>query len=393
MKKIFSTVLFFIMTFLSIGCSQETEADSTARVETTVDTPDPIDEILQSMTLTEKIGQMVMIGIHGTDVDEDSLYMLRQFHFGGVILFRRNLESLDQAAQLVDHIQMQADEKVPLFIAIDEEGGRVSRLGHLIEAAPSQQSIGQSGSLEEARQWATRTSTILRSIGVNVNFAPVADVWNDTNPFDIAPQTDEFYATRSFGPDPKAVADFVDASARSYEDAGIIYCLKHFPGIGKGVVDSHEEISSIDATVDELNRIDLVPFKKIIADHPHDRFMVMATHIKFPALDPDNSASMSSEVLTGLLRDRLGFEGVIITDDLEMGAAANHNLFREVGVKAIQAGADIALVCHEYAHEQSVYLGILEAVKRGEISEERIDQSVRRILHAKLDNVAIDGAD
>lgn len=374
MRKIFSTLLFFIMTFLSIGCNHESEADPIT-VETTVDRPDPIDEMLKSMSLTEKIGQMVMIGIHGTDVDEDSLYMLRQFHFGGVILFKRNIESLDQAAQLVDHIQTQADEKVPLFIAIDEEGGRVSRLGHLIESAPSQQSIGQGGSIEEARQWATRTSTMLRSIGVNVNFAPVADVQNDD---------------RSFGTDPQLVADFVDASARSYEDAGITYCLKHFPGIGKGVVDSHKEISSIDASVEELNRIDLVPFKRIIDNHPHNRFMVMATHIKYPALDPDNSASLSSEVLTRLLRERLGFEGVIITDDLEMGAAANHNLFHEVGVKAILAGADIALVCHEYAHEQSVYLGILEAVKRGEISEERIDQSVRRILHAKLDNAATD---
>ncbi len=378
MRKIFSTVLFFIMTFLSIGCSQESEADSAARVETTIDKPDPIDEILKTMSLTEKIGQMVMIGIHGTDVDEDSLYMLRQFHFGGVILFSRNIDSLEQTARLVEHIQLQSEEKVPLFIAIDEEGGRVSRLGHVIESAPSQQSIGLSGSLDTEKNYVDRTCKTLRSIGVNVNFAPVADVQDDE---------------RSFGTDAQTVAAFVDASARSYEDNGIIYCLKHFPGIGRGVVDSHEEISSIDAPLDEIKDIDLVPFKEVIDNHPHDRFMVMATHIKYPALDPDNSASLSSEVLTGLLRNEMGFDGVIVTDDLEMGAAANHNLFREVGVKAIKAGADIALVCHEYAHEQNVYLGILEAVKRGEISEERIDQSVRRIFRAKLNNIAIDGAD
>ena len=377
MRKIFSTLLFFMMTFLSIGCNQETEADPVA-VEKTAELIDPIDEIINSMSLTEKIGQMVMIGIHGTDVNEDSLYMLRQFHFGGVTLFSRNIESVEQTAQLVEHIQSQADEKVPLFIAIDEEGGRVTRLGHVIDAAPSQQSIGQSGSIEENEHWVEYTCRNLRSIGVNVNFAPVADVQDDS---------------RSFGSDPQRVADFVDSSARTYEDNGMIYCLKHFPGIGKGVVDSHEDISSIDASLKELDEIDLVPFRRVIDNHPSDRFMVMATHIKYPALDPDNSASLSSEVLTRLLRNKLGFDGIIITDDLEMGAAAKHNLFREVGVKAIQSGADIALVCHEYAHEQSVYMGILEAVKRGDISEERINESVRRILRAKLNNAAIDGAD
>ena len=377
MRKIFSAIILFMMTFLSMGCNQETEADPIA-VEKTVERPDPIDELIKTMSLTEKIGQMVMIGIHGTDVDEDSLYMLKQFHFGGVILFTRNIDSLEQTAQLVEHIQSQSEEKVPLFIATDEEGGRVSRLGHLLEAAPSQRSIGQDGSIMENEQWVERTARNLKSLGVNVNFAPVADVEDDE---------------RSFGTDPQTVAEFVDSSARSYENEGIIYCLKHFPGIGKGVVDSHEEISSIDTSLKELDQIDLVPFRRVIENHPNDRFMVMATHIKYPALDPDNSASMSSEVLTGLLRNKLGFEGIIITDDLEMGAAANHNLFSEVGVKAIQAGADIALICHEYAHEQSVYLGILEAVKRGDISEERIDQSVRRILCAKINNTAVDGAD
>ena len=395
MKKIFSTLLFFIMTFLSLGCNSETDPDPAA-VERTVERPDPIDEIIKKMSLTEKIGQMVMIGIHGTDVDEDSLYMLRQFHFGGIILYKRNIESIAQTAQFVDHIQKQADEKVPLFIAIDEEGGRVTRLGHLIDAAPSQQSIGQSGSIEENQKWVEHTIKNLKSIGVNVNFAPVADVQNADRSFGSEPQTiadvvagsDE----RSFGSDPQTVADFVDSSARTYENGGMIYCLKHFPGIGKGVVNSHEEISSIDVSLKELDQIDLVPFRRVIDNHPHDRFMVMLTHIKYPAIDPDNSASLSYGVQTGLLRNKLGFDGIIITDDLEMGATANHNLFSEVGVKAIQAGADIVLVCHEYSHEQSVYLGILEAVKRGDISEERINESVKRILRTKLNNIAIDGA-
>ena len=373
MKKIVAIALLLVTIFVMIGCGDENDSEQKSADAR----PDPIDEILQSMTLTEKIGQMVMIGLQGTELDEDSIYMLRQFHFGGVILFQRNLESIDQTTRFINHIQRRADEKVPMFFAIDEEGGEVSRLGHLIASAPSEAEIGMSGEPTSARHWALETAKKLQPLGINVNFAPVADI---------------SHSSRSFGSDPKLVTEFVNNSAQGYEDGGVIYCIKHFPGIGRGVVDSHEEISAIDASFEELQKTDLAPFKKIIDTHPHDRFMVMATHIVFPAIDPDNSASLSYDVLTGLLRDRLGYDGIIITDDLEMGAAANHNTFRKMGVKAVKAGADIALVCHEYLHEQDVYLGLLEAVEHGEISEERIDQSVRRILRAKLNNIAVNGA-
>ena len=373
MRKPISIALLLVAIMFILGCGDENDPEQKSADAR----PDPIEEILQSMTLTEKIGQMVMIGLQGTELDDDSIYMLRQFHFGGVILFQRNLESLDQTKRFINHIQRRADEKVPMFFAIDEEGGSVSRLGHLIAPAPSEADIGMTGDPAVARHWALETAKNLQSIGINVNFAPVADISRDS---------------RSFGSDQKIAVDFVNNAAQGYEDGGVIYCLKHFPGIGRGVVDSHEEISAIDEPIEELQKNELAPFKKVIDTHPHDRFMIMATHIVFPAIDPDNSASMSSEVLTGLLRKQLGFDGIIITDDLEMGAAANHNTFRKMGVKAVKAGADIALICHEYLHEQDVYLGLLEAVEHGEISEERIDQSVRRILRAKLNNIAINGA-
>ena len=322
------TILMMLTMLFSFGCGDESEAVAPP-------THDPIGEIIKTMTLTEKIGQMVMIGVQGTALDEDSIYMLRQFHFGGVIFFQRNLESIEQTKRFINHIQRRADEKVPMFFAIDEEGGPVSRLGHLIGSAPSEQEIGLSEEPQSARHWALETAKSLQSIGFNVNFAPVADVGKDP---------------RDFNSDPKIAAEFVNNAAQGYEDGGVIYCLKHFPGIGRGIIDSHDEIS---------------------------------------AIDPENSASMSYDVLTGLLREQLGFDGIIITDDLEMGAAANNNTFRKMGVKAIKAGADIALVCHEYSHEQDVYLGLLDAVEHGEISEERIDESVRRILRAKLNNLAV----
>ena len=364
------TILMMLTMLFSFGCGDESEAVAPP-------THDPIGEIIKTMTLTEKIGQMVMIGVQGTALDEDSIYMLRQFHFGGVIFFQRNLESIEQTKRFINHIQRRADEKVPMFFAIDEEGGSVSRLGHLIGSAPSEQEIGLSEEPQSARHWALETAKSLQSIGFNVNFAPVADVGKDP---------------RDFSGDPKIAAEFVNNAAQGYEDGGVIYCLKHLPGIGRGIIDSHDEISAIDVPFEELRKVDLMPFQKIIDTHPHDRFMIMATHIVFPAIDPDNSASMSYDVLTGLLRERLGFDGIIITDDLEMGAAANNNTFRKMGVKAIKAGADIALVCHEYSHEQDVYLGLLDAVEHGEISEERIDESVRRILRAKLNNLAVNGA-
>ena len=150
------------------------------------------------------------------------------------------------------------------------------------------------------------------------------------------------------------------------------------------MVDSHKEVSTIDASRENLEEIDFVPFKKTIAEHDNSKFMVMVGHLKYSALDPENSASLSPIVIKDILRDKLGFKGVIITDSLSMGATANHHSFRELGVASIKAGADIALVSDEYWHEEEIFLGLLEAVESGEIPEERINESVRRILKMKL---------
>ena len=163
--------------------------------------------------------------------------------------------------------------------------------------------------------------------------------------------------------------------------------MKHFPGIGKRITDPHQEISSIDVSRETLESEDLLPFKFIIDKHQPDKFMVMVSHLQYPAIDEVNPATLSYEVITNLLRTQLNYKGIIITDDLEMGAVANHNDFYNLGVKAIKAGADIVLVCHDYNHETDVYLGILDAVQNGEISEQRIDESVRRILKVKLNNL------
>ena len=329
-----------------------------------------VDKIVESMSQTEKLGQMVMIGIQGTKVDDDSLYMLHQFHMGGVILFDRNMKSPEQVKQLTSDLQAQSNEKVPLFIGIDEEGGDVVRMAEKLTPPPSQKEIGATGDIEQAKTWAIKTAKSLKEMGINVNFAPVADVGSNDK--------------RSYSTDTNTVIDFVRAATKGYQQENIIYTLKHFPGIGKGKVDSHIDSSSIDVTKEILMAEDILPFKAIIDENEPNDYFILVSHLKYPALDEEYPASLSSKIMTDLLRNELGYKGIIITDDMEMGAVANHNDFRSIGVNAVKAGADIVLVCHEYEHQQEVYLGLLDAVNSGEISQERIDESVKRIIKVKL---------
>ncbi len=329
-----------------------------------------VDKIVASMSQTEKLGQMMMIGIQGTKVDDDSLYMLHQFHMGGVILFDRNMDSPEQVKQLTSDLQAQSNEKVPLFIGIDEEGGDVVRMAEKLTPPPSQKEIGATGDIEQAKTWAVKTAKSLKDMGINVNFAPVADVGSNDK--------------RSYSTDANTVIDFVRAATKGYQQENIIYSLKHFPGIGKGKVDSHVDSSSIDVAKEILMAEDILPFKTIINESDPNDYFILVSHLKYPALDEEYPASLSSKIMTDLLRNELGYKGIIITDDMEMGAVANHNDFRSIGVNAVKAGADIVLVCHEYEHQQEVYLGLLDAVNSGEISQERIDESVKRIIKVKL---------
>ena len=212
-----------------------------------------VDQIVESMSQTEKLGQMVMIGIQGTKVDDDSLYMLNQYHMGGVILFDRNMENPEQVKQLTSDLQAQSNEKVPLFIGIDEEGGDVVRMAEKLTPPPSQKEIGATGDIEQAKTWAIKTAKSLKDMGINVNFAPVADVGSNDK--------------RSYSTDTNTVIDFVRAATKGYQQENIIYSLKHFPGIGKGKVDSHVDSSSIDVAKEVLMTEDIIPFKTIIDEN------------------------------------------------------------------------------------------------------------------------------
>lgn len=360
---------------LCAGCSPAMPAaEKPAQASEPQTLEEQADAIVAAMTTNEKIGQMVMIGIHGTELDEDSKTMLRQFHIGGIVYFDRNIKSQDQLKSLSEQLQAyaqgEAQQKVPLFLAIDEEGGTVSRGRGVIPAPPSEANIGASGQPERARASAASTAQALRAAGINLNLAPVADVSSSD--------------ARAFSGDAQVAARFTEKAVSGYEQEGMLCALKHFPGIGKGAVDSHQEVSRVDVPRETLEREDLLPFAEIIASQRPEDFLILVSHLIYPCYDAAHSASQSRAVMTDLLRGRLGYQGIILTDDLEMGAVANHVPLRQAGANAVVAGADIVLVCHEYPHEEEVYLGIKDAVDAGEISEERLDASVRRIVLAKL---------
>ena len=381
LKNLLSVIVLMAVTIFVGGCFDEEKiitADMRGgKIKSTVESmpkttetsSDTIENQLQSMTLEEKIGQMVMIGIHGTELNDDIRFLLNEFHFGGVIFFDRNMESVEQVKKLVNDIETVANQKVPMLFALDEEGGQIARGQGFLPPSPSQESIGLDGNLDDAKYWAKYNAGLLKSIGVNINFAPVADVGS--------------HDTRSFSDNVYVVTEFVEATVQGYEEENFLYTLKHFPGIGKSKIDPHQEISNIEVDLDTLEAEDILPFKKIIDGHDNTNFMIMVGHLKYDAIDSVNSASLSPIVMKELLRNKLEFSGVVITDDLEMGAIKNNVDLSTLGVKMIQAGGDIALVCHDYASQQIVYNSIFNAVKRGEISEARIDESVRRILRLK----------
>ena len=360
-------------TFRTSGQSADEDKSIAGAEKRQLTIDEQVDELVGSMSTTEKIGQLLMIGVQGTEATEDAKYVLHQFHYGGIILFDRNLKSVTQTKKLVDDLQQSADEKLPMFIAIDEEGGLVVRGSSFIAPPPSQEKIGKTGDPARARSQADETADKLKAIGVNVNFAPVADVGSGDG--------------RSYSRDAQETVKFVKAALEGYKENNMVCALKHFPGIGRGKVDSHKEISAIEASEKELRSVDLLPFREVIDSTDKGKnfdYMVMVGHLKYPAFDARHPASMSPKIITGLLREELDYQGLIITDDLEMGAIANHQDFRQAGAAAIMAGADIVLVCHEYEHAEQAYMGIYDAVKAGTISETRLDESVRRVIKAKL---------
>ena len=369
-RKISRLLVTFMLglALAAVGCTSTAKEVGTQIVSS--DNENEAEKILASMTLSEKVGQMIMIGINETTATDDNLFMLHQYHIGGIILFDRNMKNPDQVKELTATLQREAGEKVPLFFAVDEEGGVVSRMADKLPAPPSAADVGASGDMTLAGVLAEDISGKLMDMGFNVNFAPVADLGSGRG--------------RSYGTDPALVTQHIKSAADGYEKKNMLYCLKHFPGIGKATVDPHVDTSVVDLSQKELEAEDLIPFETIIKEKKPTDYFIMVSHLTYPQLDPGVPASLSKVIQTDILRDKLGYKGVIITDSVSMGAISKHYTYREIALKAVKAGADIVLINHDYPYETDLYLGLLDAVEKGEISEERINESVRRILNVKL---------
>ena len=354
--------------FLFTGCGQSSEPKSEVKNPTL---HDAAVKMVAGMSLEEKIGQMLLIGIDGTEIDEGALSMLRDYHVGGVILFDRNMNNKYQVTGLNANLQRLNKEynKLPLYLCVDQEGGMVARMKQGLTVAPAAARIAEQGTPEDARRWAYQTAMELETIGFNVNFAPVLDIGIPYG--------------RSYGHDAASVSKFTEAACRGYDQAGIIYSLKHFPGMGKSEVDPHTEQYRITASKEILLQEDTIPFKNIIQNFDNQDFMVMVGHLIYTGLDT-LPASVSPQVINNFLRNELGFQGIVITDDMEMGALTSMYGFREMGVAAVQAGVDVLLVCHNYEHQQQVYQGVLEAVKTNKLTTAAIDAAAVRIVENKM---------
>lgn len=329
------------------------------------------------MTLEQKIGAMLMYGWAGESREEDitvnchAREIVREMEVGGVVLLGRNVaDDLRVTANTLNELQSMSRE--PLLMNVDQEGGMVARFSEGVTVFPSNMALGATGSPELAYKAAAATASELIALGVNYNYAPSVDVNNNPD--------NPIIGTRSYSESPEVVAEFGVQAIRGYQDHGMIACAKHFPGHGDTAIDSHLALPSVPYPRERLEAVELRPFRAAVAAGVSS---VMTTHIVFPALDTERPSTLSPAIVTGLLREEIGFDGVVVTDCMEMKAIADNFGTPEAAVMAIEAGVDIVLVCHTLSTQREVREAILKAVKDGRISESRIDQSVERIRAMK----------
>ena len=334
-----------------------------------------VDKLVANMSDADKVGQLLMIGIHGKTLNDDAKFMLNEYRVGGIILFDRNMESKDQVKSLIADINKTGKSAglTPLFIGIDQEGGAVARMEDQLIKVPPAEELGKEP-IEQAVSLAKQSGTELKDLGFNINFAPVADLGLTYG--------------RSFSTNPDEVVRYASAVGKAYDEAGLWYSYKHFPGIGKPDVDLHADTSVVPVSKETLLNEDTKVFVDLIKQSKPNTYAIMVSHAMYPQIDPDHPSSLSKAIITDWLRKDMGYNGVVVTDDMDMGALAKHYTFGDMAVQSILAGSDILLVCHEYEHMQEAYNGLMKAVKDGRISKERLDESVKRILLMKITKIS-----
>lgn len=368
------------------GQMAESEAEQTD-MDPSAERDSRMAEILDSMSIEEKAAQLFIVlpevlepeeeGLV-TELSETARQTFGEMPVGGFVYMRDNLISAEQTKALLADTQAMSMERlgIPAFLTVDEEGGSVARIGGSgrfdVPVIEDMAQVGASGSVERAGEVGRIIGGYLAELGFSVDFAPDADVLS--NPENTVVKK------RSFGSDPELAADMALAVSEGLKEQGIFSVWKHFPGHGATAGDTHEGYAYTDKTLEELKACELVPFQRAIDTGV--RF-IMAGHISLPSIVPDGTpASLSPVMITQVLREQMGYEEIVITDAMNMGAVVQQYGSGEAAVKALEAGVDLILMPEDF---EEAYEGVLQAVASGRLTEERLDQSLRRILQVKLE--------
>ena len=342
---------------------------------------DQLIDLIGTMTIEEKIGQLLIFGYETVD---DAEAVIRDIKPGGVILFGRNIQSAQQTRSDISRLQAVAavsgGQPIRLFVSVDQEGGRVSRLPAESGLFESARELGIRDDPSGTFAYGKRTAAALIDLGINLDYAPVLDI--DSNPLNPV------IGDRSFGATAEGVTRHGLAMLAGLEAGGVIACIKHFPGHGDTYVDSHIGLPVVSKSLADLEAFELQPFAAAIDDGTS---MVMVAHLLITSMD-QRPASLSPVLVDGMLRGKMGYQGVVITDDLTMGAVVENYSLGEAAIMAIEAGCDLLPVCHGTDRLRETQAVLVEAWRNGRLTDARIDQSVLRILQLKLKWLLVDKA-
>ncbi len=330
--------------------------------------------LLQKMSLEQKVGQLFILGFMGTDADHSLNDLIGKLHPGGILVFSRNIRTAKQTADLLYQAQTKSIQSsfAPLLVAVDQEGGDVIRIKTMPQL-PSAQGLAEAGDKKLVHDAGVQTATLLKALGFNMNLAPVLDIAD--------PIKDTFIGTRAFGKTPQIVSDMGLEFADGLRDGGVLPTAKHFPGHGGVAGDSHLVTPQKNISLENLLASDLVPYAELTKRGGANAIMV--AHIAFPKIDPSLApATYSKTLIQDVLRTQIGFNGIVMTDDIEMGGAGGGGAL-DHAKRAINAGVDLVMMAWNRKMQFKVIRGLIAAVKNGEIPSSRIDESVLRLLKIK----------
>jgi len=380
--RFLSVLLGATLALSCIGCGTTHNTDSTS--QNIPDKTDKVQQIVDSMSLEEKVAQLFLVQPEAivdigtaTAAGDATKQAINKTPVGGFVYFSDNLQSEQQVQDMLRNVQKYSEDRIglPAFLSVDEEGGTVARVASTgrfdVTDVGDMAKIGASGDVQQARQAGETIGSYLSELGFNLDFAPDADVL--TNPDNTVVKK------RSFGNDPRVVSDMSLAVAQGLAQHQVYSVYKHFPGHGATAGDTHQGYAYTDKTLDELKQSELIPFENAIQNNAA---FIMAAHISAPRVTGDDTpASLSKTMITDILRGQMGYDGIVVTDAMNMGAVTEQYTSAQAAVKALQAGADLVLMPEDF---QEAYQGVLDAVKDGTLTEQRINESVTRIVKVKV---------